>query len=261
MHINLVNAFLLPCSLRPQFSQLTEATVELEGYLAAAQAAAAETEQQALAAADVELTPAWRKTGIPLKPSYLALEPEKTQEGALVNPKAILNGFDEYQKAEVLLPPKTYAFNDKTIEANHLKDTFVVAVSGGWSFPSAFSKAAVSPNGSVSVDVLNLQVVMFALLRPIMLPIPALLASATATAASLTVRCGQPDATPSDRASSSLSPHPAEPRRQPSGHHQQRQGAPHGPQQVGDAPKRGAGGQAGGGQRPAGRRQQAHAGD
>jgi hypothetical protein len=42
-----------------------------------------------------EYTPAWQHVGLPLKPSHLELDTETMRQGGLVNPKAIMQQFQQ----------------------------------------------------------------------------------------------------------------------------------------------------------------------
>lgn len=100
-----------------------------EDALAAAQVSAKEAEEQALAALDTEVqTPAWRETGLPMKPSMLALEPDVLKEGALLDPKKVVGGYEELVEAEVLSPLKTFVYSDG-LEPGYLQRTHSVMVS------------------------------------------------------------------------------------------------------------------------------------
>jgi hypothetical protein len=70
-----------------------------------------------------DFTPAWRDTGLPLKPSHLQLDQGKMSGARLVNPKAIMGQYKELKGKEVLKPPHIYEYNDTSIQANYLKNT------------------------------------------------------------------------------------------------------------------------------------------
>eukprot|EP00798_Chlamydomonas_sp_ICE-L_P024309 gene24309-9913_t len=106
-----------------RFEKMRSLADELEQYLKTADQSAKESEFKALAQADEDFTPAWRNTGLPMKPSHLRLDQSKMEGGRLVNPKSIMSQYEGLRQKEVLNPPKIYEYNDTSIEPNYLKMT------------------------------------------------------------------------------------------------------------------------------------------
>jgi hypothetical protein len=77
---------------------------------------------------DAEFTPAWRNTGLPMKPSLLYLDSSRIHGARLVNPREIITEYEDIKRKEVLNPPKVFEYNDNTIEPNYLKATNSVEV-------------------------------------------------------------------------------------------------------------------------------------
>ncbi|KAG1668832.1 hypothetical protein FOA52_004926 [Chlamydomonas sp. UWO 241] len=124
-----------------KFTTLRGSADELEGYLKHMEAEAKEAEARALLQADAEFTPAWRNTGLPMKPSHLQLDPAKIAGARLVNPKTIMGQYQDLKSKEVLKPPHIYAYNDTSIQSNYLKTTKNLENRTGMIKPETLSRA------------------------------------------------------------------------------------------------------------------------
>jgi hypothetical protein len=67
-------------------------------------------------------TPAWRRTGLPSKPSQLQLDDAALSGSRLLNPAAIIARQQAHQQ-EVLQPPAVFAYCDKSAAPHFLQTT------------------------------------------------------------------------------------------------------------------------------------------
>ena len=77
---------------------------------------------------NVEFTPAWRNTGLPMKPSHLELDHGRMSIARLVDPKTIMGQYQELKTKEVLKPPHIWEYNDKAISPHYTKTTYNLEV-------------------------------------------------------------------------------------------------------------------------------------
>lgn len=68
-------------------------------------------------------TPAWRRTGLPSKPSQLQLDDAALSGSRLLNPAAIIARQQAQQQKEVLQPPTVFAYCDKSAAPFFLQTT------------------------------------------------------------------------------------------------------------------------------------------
>lgn len=78
-----------------------------------------------------EFTPAWRKSGLPSRPSHLALDPRKSSAGALVDPGPVKARLAAARGREVLSPPRVFEYCDDSLEPHHLQETANLRVRAG----------------------------------------------------------------------------------------------------------------------------------
>jgi hypothetical protein len=90
-----------------------------------------------------EFTPAWRRCGLPSRPSRLAVDPARASAAALLDPAAPRALLDARRAACELSPPRVFEYADDTLEPHHLAETGNAKVGGGgeagqwWSAPAS----------------------------------------------------------------------------------------------------------------------------
>lgn len=68
-------------------------------------------------------TPAWRRAGLPAKPSQLQLDDAVLSSSKLLDSAAIIARQHAQQQREVLQPPAVFAYCDKSVEPHYLQTT------------------------------------------------------------------------------------------------------------------------------------------
>jgi hypothetical protein len=96
---------------------------ELEEYLLQQQRSAAASFDLELVRKDQQFTRFWRYTGLPVKQSHLALDPEKVASVGLIDSKSLMDVLHRARTKEVLNPPEIFEFNNAAAALHHLNQT------------------------------------------------------------------------------------------------------------------------------------------